>query len=69
MERGGLQGAGLSDHVDVKLVVNVRIVICSVEAQASWNVLKSRTVDYKKNIRFDFDDELKIGEVRFKHLT
>ena len=24
---------------------------------------------YKKNIRFDFDDELKIGDVRYKHLT
>ena len=23
----------------------------------------------KKNIRFDFDDELKIGDVRYKHLT
>ena len=26
-------------------------------------------LDYKKNIRFDFDDELKIGYVRYKHLT
>ena len=24
---------------------------------------------YNKNIRFDFDDELKIGDVRYKHLT
>ena len=24
---------------------------------------------YKKNIRFDFDDELKIGDVGYKHLT
>ena len=24
---------------------------------------------YKKNIRFDFDDELKIGDVRYKHLN
>ena len=23
----------------------------------------------QKNIRFDFDDELKIGDVRYKHLT
>ena len=26
-------------------------------------------LNYKKNIRFDFDDELKIGDVRYKHLT
>ena len=26
-------------------------------------------LDYKKNIRFDFDDELKIRDVRYKHLT
>ena len=24
---------------------------------------------YNKNIRFDFDDELQIGDVRYKHLT
>ena len=24
---------------------------------------------YKKNIRFDFDDDLKIGDVRYKHST
>ena len=23
----------------------------------------------QKNIRFDFDDELKVGDVRYKHLT
>ena len=26
-------------------------------------------LDYKKNTRFDFDDDLKIGDVRYKHLT
>ena len=26
-------------------------------------------LDCKKNIQFDFDDELKIGDVRYKHLT
>ena len=26
-------------------------------------------LDYKKNIRFDFDGELKIQYVRYKHLT
>ena len=30
-----------------------------------WNYF----LNYKKNIRFDFDDELKIGDVRYKHLT
>ena len=26
-------------------------------------------LDYKKNIRFDFDDELKIGDVRYDDMT
>ena len=26
-------------------------------------------LDYKKNIRFDFDGQLKIRYVRYKHLT
>ena len=39
-------------------------------ADVSDNVTKKYYfVLYNKNIRFGFDDELKIGDVRNKHLT
>ena len=34
-----------------------------------YKITTSTKLCYNKNIRFDFDDELKIGDVRYKHLT
>ena len=36
-----------------------------------WQLLPihSQFLVFNKNIRFDFDDELKIKDVRYKHLT
>ena len=67
---------GKKSNIDFIFYAFLRLEIewcCSMSivnaSSCNNNSVTTYLLDYKKNIRFDFDDELKIGDVRYKHLT